>query len=121
VERALLAQGTRVRRGDAFDLWDLEASGGLLGKVRARLAIEEHGQGKQLVRMRSWPCWPRLGLATALLLGGASAAAFLDGAPPAGITLGVLCAGVLLRVGLDLAAAAGALRHAFRHALGPGG
>jgi GT2 family glycosyltransferase len=116
VERALLDDGGRVRRGDVTDNWDLEASCGLLGKVRARLAIEEHGQGRQLIRMRSWPCWPRLGLATALLLAGAAGAAFVDHAPPAGISLATLSAVVLLRTALDLAAAAGALAQSFRRA-----
>jgi hypothetical protein len=116
VERALLHQGARVSRGDAYARWDLEAAVGMLARVRGRLAIEEHGQGRQLIRMRCWPCWPRLGSALTLLLAGASVGAFLDGAPTVGIALAVLAAAVLLRLIFDLAAAAGAFAGAFRHA-----
>jgi glycosyltransferase involved in cell wall biosynthesis len=44
-----------VRRGGEFDRWDLEARTGPLGSARLRLAIEDHGSGKQLVRFRIWP------------------------------------------------------------------
>jgi hypothetical protein len=29
--------------------------GGILGRVRLRAAVEEHGSGRQLVRVRFWP------------------------------------------------------------------
>jgi hypothetical protein len=46
-------------RGGAFDRWDLEVLGGALGAVRVRTAIEEHGGGRQLLRVRAWPRVPR--------------------------------------------------------------
>jgi GT2 family glycosyltransferase len=42
-------------RGGEFDTWDLQARIGPLAAGRLRLAVEEHGQGKQLVRVRMWP------------------------------------------------------------------
>jgi hypothetical protein len=54
-ERRLDELGARVRRGGPFDRWDLEIRGGLFGSVRMLEAVEEHGQGKQLVWVRSWP------------------------------------------------------------------
>ena len=41
--------------GGEFDRWDIEVRGGLLGSMRILMAIEEHGQGGQLVRYRVWP------------------------------------------------------------------
>jgi GT2 family glycosyltransferase len=54
-ERALGLQPAIVTRGGDFDDWDLEIRGGLLGGVHTRLAVEEHGGGKQLLRFRVWP------------------------------------------------------------------
>ncbi|MGI8757166.1 MAG: glycosyltransferase, partial [Acidimicrobiales bacterium] len=66
VEAGLEEMGAVVRRGGAFDRWDLEVRGGLFGSGRLLMAIEEHGAGKQLLRFRAWPrCSPP---AIALLL-----------------------------------------------------
>jgi len=51
-EAALQSDGVVVRRGSATEPWDLELRGGLQGSQRVHLAIEEHGAGKQLVRLR---------------------------------------------------------------------
>jgi hypothetical protein len=42
-------------RGGNFDSWDFEARAGAFGAARMRMGVEEHGQGKQLVRFRVWP------------------------------------------------------------------
>jgi GT2 family glycosyltransferase len=55
VERSLRHGGALPRRGGEFDRWDLEVPGGLLASVRLRITIEEHGEGKQLVRFYAWP------------------------------------------------------------------
>ncbi len=55
MEAILRSQGAVVTRGGDFDRWDLEIRGGLLGGVRTRMAIEEHGSGRQQVLFRSWP------------------------------------------------------------------
>jgi len=52
LEAALREHRVRVLRGGAFDTWDLEVRSGLLGVARARLVVEEHGQGRQLGRYR---------------------------------------------------------------------
>jgi len=41
-----------VMPGGDFDAWDLQVQGGLLGRARLLLAIEEHGAGRQLLRFR---------------------------------------------------------------------
>ena len=52
LEKGLLARKTRVRRGGDFDAWDLQVKNGLFAKSRCLLAVEEHGAGKQLLRLR---------------------------------------------------------------------
>jgi len=58
-----------VTRGGEFSRWDIQARAGPLGTARLRLAVEEHGEGRQLLRLRLWPR-PSLGglLAIALLV-----------------------------------------------------
>ncbi|HEY2017233.1 MAG TPA: hypothetical protein VGH38_27195, partial [Bryobacteraceae bacterium] len=55
LEGALMTQSAAVARGGEFDRWDLQIRGGLLGGIRIRLGMEEHGSGKQLLRWRVWP------------------------------------------------------------------
>jgi GT2 family glycosyltransferase len=55
LEGVMKGSGAVVLRGGDYDRWDLEVRGGLLGTARAQLVIEEHGQGRQLVRLRLWP------------------------------------------------------------------
>ena len=45
--------------GGDFERWDLHVRGGMLGSMRLRVAVEEHGAGRQLVRIRSWPRFSR--------------------------------------------------------------
>jgi hypothetical protein len=92
VEAALTDAGAVTRRGGDFDRWDLEVRGGALGAARVRMAVEEHGAGRQLVRLRAWPrpsaAAAGLVLAPAALAGGAA----LSGAPSAAAVLGALAA-----------------------------
>jgi O-antigen biosynthesis protein len=109
VEERLLRRGTPARRGAEHDRWELEARGGLFGRVRLRAAIEEHGAGRQLGRFRLLPAPSRL--ATALGSTAAALAAYVAAASapaPAGALalLALLVAGRLL---LELSTAAGAL------------
>lgn len=58
LERTIKAQRICVRRGGDFDAWDLTLRGGAFGGVRLHLGIEEHGAGKQLVRIAAKPVFP---------------------------------------------------------------
>ena len=53
--RRLREEGAKVRHGGMYDRWDLEVFGGMLGSIRVLMAVEDHGAGTQLVRIRSWP------------------------------------------------------------------
>ena len=77
-----------VRKGGDFDDWDLEVAGGLLGGARALLAIEEHGAGRQLLRLKSWPHIPIPTVVGILVFGGLAIAAASQGAWLAGGVLG---------------------------------
>jgi GT2 family glycosyltransferase len=116
VEAALREGGSAFRCGGEFDRWDFEAACGALGKARARLAIEEHGQGRQLIRMRCWPRWARVAQAAVLCLVLLAAGAGLGDTPLLGGVFAGLSIAVLARVAVEVAAAAGSLADAFRRA-----
>jgi len=61
-----------VWRGGPYDRWDLAAKRGLLGAARALSAVEEHGGGKQLIRLRTWPVVSTFGWGIVFLNLGAS-------------------------------------------------
>jgi GT2 family glycosyltransferase len=61
-------RGVAVTHGADFNRWDIQARAGGLGTARLRLAVEEHGQGKQLVRIRVWPKPSSGGLVAIVLL-----------------------------------------------------
>jgi O-antigen biosynthesis protein len=50
-EHDLRASQAVVRNGGDYDSWDLDVRGGSLGGVRIRSLVEEHGQGKQMLRL----------------------------------------------------------------------
>jgi GT2 family glycosyltransferase len=80
LEASLLSRRAATRRGGECDRWDLEVRGGMLGAVRTRMALEDHGGGRQLLRFRSWPRWSAPGVAAALLFAVLALGAALDGA-----------------------------------------
>ncbi len=115
VERArtnLRSHGVPAAPGGACDRWDLEIRGGLFGSARIRLAVEEHGAGRQLLR---WHVWPRVpagaltAIATlaALALGAAAAHAWT-----AASVLGGCVMLVVMRVGIECSRALGSVRGA---------
>jgi hypothetical protein len=54
-EAALRAHRVGVLRGGDFDRWDLEVRGGMFGGARTLAGVEEHGGGRQMVRVRGRP------------------------------------------------------------------
>ena len=83
LEATLRTQGALPLRGGDYDHWDLEVRGGLLGSARMFVAVEYHGDGRQLLRVRSWPRCSIGGVALALLFAGLSIAAAHDQSWPA--------------------------------------
>jgi O-antigen biosynthesis protein len=53
-----------VRTGGAYDRWDFEIIAGLFGKARIAVLVEEHGEGKQYLRFRTFPKFTSFGIIT---------------------------------------------------------
>jgi GT2 family glycosyltransferase len=98
VEAILRASGAAPIRGGDYDRWDLELRGGRLGAARVRMAVEEHGGGKQLVRFRAWPRFWIEGIGAVLLLSALSVGAAFDHAWFATALLGAGAMMLILRV-----------------------
>jgi GT2 family glycosyltransferase len=114
VSDALRTAGAVIRSGGDWDRWDLAVRGGLLGAARLRLAIEEHGAGRQLVRVRSWPhvSSPPIVAVTAIAaLGGL---ALISGAGAVAAILGLTAASLLARLLYECGAASGTISRALR-------
>jgi GT2 family glycosyltransferase len=98
--------GTVVAGGD-YDRWDVEVRGGLLGSSRTRMTIEEHGAGRQLVRIQCWPHGSRLGFAVNVLIAALAVVAAIDGAILASVLLGSTALLLAVSAAVDCAASAG--------------
>jgi hypothetical protein len=113
-ESTLRSRGAVVMRGNEHSRWDLQVWGGLFGAVRTRMAIEEHGDGKQLIRLRLRPRVNRLTPITLAVLGPLSFAAAADRAWAAAAFLGLLMILQASRNLLDVSAAMASCVEALR-------
>jgi GT2 family glycosyltransferase len=109
IEEKLRSKAGRVLQGGDYDRWDLQVPGGMLGAVRMRMAVEEHGAGRQFLRFRSWPRFSYLGLVLVTLLGALALGAALDGVWASCAILGGAAALLSVLVIQDCATAAGIL------------
>jgi O-antigen biosynthesis protein len=109
LEQALWDAKAHVRRGGAFDRWDLEVTGGLLGGARVRTVVEEHGGGRQLVRIRSWPRWSLLSLVLSLLTSAWLIEEVQERDWPAGVLVAIIGLALTLRMLAECAGALGAV------------
>ncbi len=80
IEQNLMEEKLRVTRGGDFDRWDLQTRNGISSVNRALLTIEEHGAGKQFVRMKTWAKPSKLFIISFFTLGGLACFAAVDGA-----------------------------------------
>jgi hypothetical protein len=99
-------------RGGDFDRWDLHFRGGLFGWARTRVTTEEHGGGRQLLRLHAQTHAPRLAVVVTSGLALLSLLAFVDHAWIAGIILGLLAAILGLLMLRDCAASRVTWAHA---------
>jgi GT2 family glycosyltransferase len=100
LQDALAARGGFIRSGGPFDRWDLDLRAGLFAGVKIRTAVEEHGSGRQLLRVRIWPRTSARGPSMACGLTMLSALAWLEGRPGLGI-LTVIAVLVLVGLGIE--------------------
>src|SRR5205823_4344508 len=104
-----------VERGGDFERWDLQVRGGGLGTARMRMAVEEHGDGKQLLLFRVWPRASRAGLALVAIFAALAAGALVDGNRLGAIPLGIAALIVAISMFRDCGTAMGTLVPAVRH------
>ena len=100
-EAALRARGFIVARGGHTDAWDLAVRGGVFGTLLARFALEEHGAGKQLVRLHTRLRAPLLVRGTVALCAAMALGAAFGGAVLATASLALASALLLLRMRAD--------------------
>jgi GT2 family glycosyltransferase len=112
LETLLRLDGRLVSRGGDYDGWDVEVRAGGLSAVRVLLTIEEHGQGRQMVRFRAWPRFQPaiLVLVTALATG--ALLALLDHALGTTVVLGAAAAALAVSSLLECGAAMATARDA---------
>ena len=90
---AISREGTRVADGGPYDRWDFEVSGGALATARVLIAVEDHGAGRQYVRIGVWPKGSGVSLAVIAVLASVAGAA---GTNAAWATVGVFSGAVAL-------------------------
>jgi GT2 family glycosyltransferase len=101
----LSRSGAQVTDGSGFDTWDIQVRIGPLAAARVRLAVEEHGAGRQMLRVRVWPRLSVAPLAALAGLTGMAAYAFAAGALVSGSLLSAAAGGLLARTLLQAVAA----------------
>jgi hypothetical protein len=112
LEALLALGGRRVARGGDYDDWDLEVRAGGLSAVRILLTIEEHGQGRQMVRFRARPRYRPAVLAVFAVLAAGALLAGLDGSLGAVAGLGTAALMLALPAGRECGAAMATAREA---------
>jgi hypothetical protein len=109
VEKRLKENGAVVQPGGDFDDWDLELRGGMLGRARMRMTVEEHGAGRQMLRFQIRPRYSLRGIVPTLITATLAVAAAADGARPAAAALFIATALILIAMLRESAAAIGTL------------
>ena len=113
LETSLRDSGAIVVRGADFDGWDLQVRGGLFVDARLLMTLEEHGQGRQFVRIKVWPAGSHwvFTMAPLLALVSLSAALQLDFSEL--LLLNLPCAFLIGRMVYEFGTAAGAIFSSF--------
>jgi hypothetical protein len=105
LEAFLKQEGMCVQRGGDFDRWDLMCRSGTFGSLRIRLVMEEHGNGRQLARLRTWPTVPRVILMILVTLIGLGIFDLSARSWPGAIPMLLVAGALALRVSMDAGAA----------------
>jgi len=114
IEAALRSNSAVVLRGGPYDRWDLEVRGGALGSARIRTVLEEHGAGKQLLRVRSSPRFSMLSVSLILMFAALAVLALHDRSLVASAILGTIALSFVMRTFYECAAATASVLGALR-------
>jgi len=96
IQNMLLAENVPLACGGDYDPWDLEIHGGMMGRARLLMVVEEHGHGKQQLLFRVSSLISRWVLVLAAILGSIAVLALLDSAYF--VSLVVICLAAILLV-----------------------
>lgn len=88
IRKELILKNNKVIQGGEYDRWDYRNMVGLFGSIRSLLTIEEHGMGKQMLKLRMWMEVPKTGLSLLLAFSALSAIAFIN---EAYVSFGFFC------------------------------
>ena len=113
VETTVKHRGAAVRRGGAYDLWDLEVRGGFFASARTRMAVESYPRGRQYLCFYCFPTLPGPACVLAVLPAVMATVAAWQHAWWAAGALAALSGVLVLRALGDAAAAMGCLAAAF--------
>ena len=108
IEKNLRDLGWVPLRSGETDRWDLEIKGGVFGAARLLLGLEQHGSGRQLLRIHSWPRYSAIASGFALFFAGLAAAAAGDDALAVATALGATALLIAARIAQECAAATAA-------------
>jgi GT2 family glycosyltransferase len=114
LEKTMSRRRAVVLKGGEYDRWDLEVRNGVFGAARTRMVVEEHGDGKQLVRFRVWPRCSSIAVGLILLFSLLAGAAALAHAWIAAAAHGALALLITLRTAMECSFAMGTFVHALR-------
>lgn len=115
LESVARSQRALVTRGGEFDRWDLKVRTGLFAAVYLCIAVEEHGAGRQMVRVRSWPHALPSALVTISMLGAVAILAALDHNTTAFVALGAAALVLATRVITECSSATAVVLSAIGH------
>lgn len=114
LEEQLRDRCMTVARGGEYDRWDMDVRIGPLAAARVHVAVEEHGGGKQLLRVRVRPRWSRTLPVAVVLLAGWSVGTAED-APYFSATIAATLVIVVLRAAREAGAAVALVLHTLEH------
>jgi GT2 family glycosyltransferase len=117
LDAILKESGAATVLGGNFDRWDFSIHGGLFGTIRVVAMVEEHGNGRQLFRLRAWPKPPAAALVVFFALFALAWLAGLDHAWVASASLGLAAGALGLLIYADCAIAMSYWRDAVDHYL----
>jgi len=112
----LRSSGTVSRPGSDYDSWDLEIRGGLFGRSRLLLGVEDHPPGKQLLRYRIYPTYSLLLPLVLTPFAILSLVAGFSGAWLSSITSGTITFFIAINALIDSAFANGTFREFLKRA-----
>jgi glycosyltransferase involved in cell wall biosynthesis len=109
---AISREGVRVTDGGPNDRWDLEVAGGLMAAARVLIAVEDHGAGKQYVRLGAWPKCSGAVLTTIAILALIAAAAATSAEWTTALVFAGAAALIIARGGQEAGRALAVFEHA---------